>query len=67
MFTKLDFKLKEGTLKLFSPDELPLVARVARVIGDDALVVPLVLLLHLHVSEMLFTSVPYMPFTYEKR
>ena len=42
-----------------SPDELPLVAGVAEVVGDDALVVALVLLLHLEakvVSEVTFQT-----------
>ena len=42
-----------------SPDELPLVAGVAEVVGDDALVVALVLLLHLEakvVSEVTFLA-----------
>ena len=34
-----------------SPDELPLVAGVAGVVGDDAFVVALVLLLHLQAKE----------------
>ena len=42
-----------------SPDELPLVAGVAEVVGDDALVVALVILLHLEakvVSEVTFQT-----------